>query len=287
MERKPQWLKTQLPQKDEYGIIKRILKEKRLHTVCVEARCPNLGKCWDSGTATFMILGNICTRSCRFCATKSGNPNGIVDEDEPLRLKDAVIQMKLDYVVMTSVDRDDLIDKGASIFKRSVDLIKKYDRNIGIEVLAPDFGAERDLIEIVIGSGVDVFAHNIEVVKRLSSSIRDRRADYDLSLETLKLASETKENTIVKSGIMVGLGETDSEVIVSMKDAKDAGVKLFTIGQYLQPTKNNYPVDRYVTPETFKMYEDEGKKIGLIVKSGPLVRSSFEAKETYFQAKGE
>jgi len=284
MLRKPEWLKVKLPQREEYSNVKKILREERLHTVCVEAKCPNLGKCWDSGTATFMILGDTCTRACRFCATKTGNPKGVVDRSEPDRLVDAVKRMGLDYVVITSVDRDDLDDLGATIFVKTVELLRKSNSQIGIEVLTPDFGGREDLINEVLNSGIDVFAHNIEVVRRISPKIRDARADYDLSMNVLKIAAKSR-NVIVKSGIMVGIGETDEEVYRTIEEVASVGVKIFTIGQYLQPTKKNIEVDRYVTPETFKSYEEKGKEVGINVVSGPLVRSSYMAKEVYNKVK--
>ncbi len=284
MKRKPSWLKVKLPQNEQYGKIKKILKDNKLHTVCVEAQCPNLGQCWDQGTATFMILGDVCTRACRFCATKSGDPRGIVDRGEPERLRDAVEMMRLDYVVITSVDRDDLQDGGAGIFIETVQLLKKYKNDIGIEILVPDFSGKYKLIESVVNLDINVFAHNIEVVRRISDSVRDRRSKYDLSLNVLNLASEINKDIIIKSGIMVGIGETDDEVFEVMEDAANNNVKLFTIGQYLQPTRKNVEVDRFVTPETFASYEKKGRKMGLVVKSGPLVRSSYMAKKTYLEA---
>lgn len=284
MQRKPSWLKVKLPHKEQYGKIKKILKDKKLHTVCIEAQCPNLGQCWDQGTATFMILGDVCTRACRFCATKSGDPGGIIDKSEPKRLRDAVEMMKLDYVVITSVDRDDLKDGGAGIFRETVRLLKKYRNDIGIEVLVPDFSGEYKLIESVVNSGINVFAHNIDVVRRISDNVRDRRSKYDLSLNVLNLASEINKDIVIKSGIMVGIGETDDEVFEVMEDAANNNVKLFTIGQYLQPTRKNIDVDRFVTPEIFSLYEKEGRKIGLVVKSGPLVRSSYMAKTACLEA---
>jgi lipoic acid synthetase len=285
MRRKPEWLRTHLPRKSRYLNIKKILNEEKLHSVCVEAQCPNISKCWDSGTATFMILGDICTRSCKFCVINTGNPMGYIDRGEPARLKNAVERMKLDYVVITSVDRDDLLDKGAGIFIETAKLLREYRDDIVIEVLTPDFGGDPCLIEGVLKSGINVFAHNIEVVRSLSDKIRDIRADYDLSLEVLKMASKNKTNVITKSGIMVGIGETEKEVLEAMLDVRKKGVKIFTIGQYLQPHKNNINVQKYIEPDTFEMFRREGEKIGLIVKSGPLVRSSFEAKQAYLEVK--
>ncbi len=287
MRRKPEWLKTRLPRENSYVNIKKILNEEKLHSVCVEAKCPNISKCWDSGTATFMILGDICTRSCRFCAINTGNPKGYVDKNEPERLKNAVKKMKLDYVVITSVDRDDLLDKGAGIFIETAKLLREYRDDILIEVLTPDFGGDPGLLEGVLESGINVFAHNIEVVRSLSKKFRDVRADYDLSLEVLKMASKTKKNIIIKSGIMVGIGETEEEVLEAMLDVKKNGVKIFTIGQYLQPHKNNINVQKYINPNTFEMFRIEGEKMGLKVKSGPLVRSSFEAKQLYLEVRNQ
>lgn len=285
MRRKPEWLKTRLPRESSYLNIKKILNEEKLHSVCVEAKCPNISKCWDSGTATFMILGDICTRSCKFCVVNTGNPMGYIDTSEPARLKNAVERMKLDYVVITSVDRDDLPDKGAGIFIETAKLLREYRNDIVIEVLTPDFGGDPYLIEGVLKSGINVFAHNIEVVRSLSDKIRDNRADYDLSLEVLRMVSKNKTNIVIKSGIMVGIGETEKEVLEAMSDVRKMGVKIFTIGQYLQPHKNNINVQKYIEPDTFEMFKREGEKIGLIVKSGPLVRSSFEAKQAYWEAK--
>jgi len=287
MRRKPEWLKTRLPRGNSYVNIKKILNEEKLHSVCVEAKCPNISKCWDSGTATFMILGDICTRSCRFCAIKTGNPKGYVDENEPERLKNAVKKMKLDYVVITSVDRDDLLDQGAGIFIETVKLLREYRDDILIEVLTPDFGGDIGLLESVLESGINVFAHNIEVVRSLSKKFRDVRADYDLSLEVLEMASKNKTNIITKSGIMVGIGETEKEVLEAMLDVRRIGVKIFTIGQYLQPHKDNINVQKYINPNTFEMFRIEGERIGLKVKSGPLVRSSFEAKQLYLEARNQ
>ncbi|NIA22998.1 MAG: lipoyl synthase [Proteobacteria bacterium] len=284
MLRKPKWLKVKLPQREEYSNVKKILREERLHTVCVEAKCPNLGQCWDSGTATFMILGDTCTRACKFCATKTGNPKEIVDSSEPDRLLDAVKRMGLDYVVITSVDRDDLDDFGAGIFIRTAELLRKDNPQIGIEVLTPDFGGRKDLIDAVLDSGINVFAHNIEVVRRISPFIRDVRANYNLSMSVLKAATENK-NIIIKSGMMVGIGETDEEVYKTIEEVASVGVKIFTIGQYLQPTRRNIEVQRYVTPEIFKSYEEKGKEVGVYVVSGPLVRSSYMAKEVYNKVK--
>ena len=280
--RKPEWLKISLPSKGKYPEIKKILKELNLHTVCVEAKCPNLGQCWGEGTATFMILGDVCTRYCKFCATKTGNPQGIVDEDEPRRVAMAIQEMSLDYVVITSVTRDDLPDGGASIFRRTIEEIKKIKPDVYIEVLVPDFGGVRENIKTVIEANPTVFAHNVEVVRRLTPLVRDRRASYEKSLSVLNIAKELIPDILTKSGFMVGLGETFDEVIETMRDLRQKGVDFLTIGQYLKPSPKHLEVDRYVTPEEFKVYEKIGLDMGFkYVASGPLVRSSYRAGEFF------
>ncbi|HHF53283.1 MAG TPA: lipoyl synthase, partial [candidate division WOR-3 bacterium] len=255
-----------------------------LHTVCVEAKCPNLGQCWGEGTATFMILGDICTRYCKFCATKTGNPRGIVDKDEPRRVAIAVQEMDLDYVVITSVTRDDLPDGGASIFRQTIEEIRKIKPDVYIEVLVPDFGGVRENIKTVIEATPTVFAHNVEVVRRLTPLVRDRRASYEKSLSVLSIAKEFSSEILTKSGFMVGLGETFDEVIETMRDLRENGVDFLTIGQYLKPSPRHLEVDRYVTPEEFKVYEKIGLDMGFkYVASGPLVRSSYRAGEFFIK----
>ena len=282
IKRKPEWLKISLPSKGKYTEIKKILKELNLHTVCVEAKCPNLAQCWGEGTATFMILGDICTRYCKFCATKTGNPRGIVDKDEPRRVAIAVQEMDLDYVVITSVTRDDLPDGGASIFRQTIEEIRKIKPDVYIEVLVPDFGGVRENIKTVIEAEPTVFAHNVEVVRRLTPLVRDRRASYEKSLSVLNIAKELIPDILTKSGFMVGLGETFDEVIETMRDLRQKGVDFLTIGQYLKPSPKHLEVDRYVTPEEFKVYEKIGLDMGFkYVASGPLVRSSYRAGEFF------
>ena len=284
IKRKPEWLKISLPSKGKYTEIKKILKELNLHTVCVEAKCPNLGQCWGEGTATFMILGDICTRYCKFCATKTGNPRGIVDKDEPRRVAIAVQEMDLDYVVITSVTRDDLPDGGASIFRQTIEEIRKIKPDVYIEVLVPDFGGVRENIKTVIEATPTVFAHNVEVVRRLTPLVRDRRASYEKSLSVLSIAKEFSSEILTKSGFMVGLGETFDEVIETMRDLRENGVDFLTIGQYLKPSPRHLEVDRYVTPEEFKVYEKIGLDMGFkYVASGPLVRSSYRAGEFFIK----
>ncbi len=280
--RKPEWLKIELPGKGEFKDVKHVLRKYGLHTVCEEARCPNLGECWGEGTATFMILGNICTRHCKFCATKTGNPHGIIDSTEPERVKKAVEELNLKYVVLTSVTRDDLPDQGATIYGETIKAIKSINKNIHVEVLTPDFYANPEIIEIVINTGLDVFAHNVETVKRLTRAVRDRRFSYEQSLETLKIAKDIRPDILTKSGFMVGLGETEEEIVSTMEDIKKAGCKILTIGQYLMPSRKHLPVKKYYTPEEFKKFQEIGLKMGYkFVASGPLVRSSYRAGEIF------
>lgn len=280
--RKPAWLKIELPGKGEFREVRHVLKKYALHTVCEEARCPNLGECWGEGTATFMILGNVCTRYCRFCATKTGNPHGVVDTTEPERIKKAVEELRLKYVVLTSVTRDDLEDQGASIYAATIRAIKSIDKNIRVEVLTPDFYANGKIIEEVVNAFPDVFAHNVETVRRLTPLVRDRRFSYEKSLKTLKIARELNPRILIKSGFMVGLGEDEKEVLDTMKDLREAGCDILTIGQYLMPSRKHFPVKKYYTPSEFERLKDIGLKMGFkYVASGPLVRSSYRAAEAF------
>ncbi len=282
IKRKPEWLKIKLPGGGEFRDVKRALRKYRLHTVCEEARCPNLGECWGEGTATFMILGNVCTRFCKFCATQTGNPRGIIDETEPFRVAEAVRELKLKYVVLTSVTRDDLEDQGASIYKETIRAIKNKNPDTHVEVLTPDFYAKEELIETVVKAGPDVFAHNVETVRRLTPIVRDRRFSYEKSIKTLKITKKIRPHIVTKSGFMVGLGEKEDEVFETIKDLKNAGCEILTIGQYLQPTKRHLPVERYVTLEEFQRYRDFALEMGFkYVASGPLVRSSYRAGEIF------
>ena len=285
MEKKPDWIRSKFIANDKFVRVIKTLKQLNLHTVCVEAKCPNLGECWGHGTATFLILGDICTRHCKFCATKTGNPHGIIDYDEPERVLKAVEEMNLDYVVITSVTRDDLEDQGAEIYAKTVRLIKSKYPNILVEVLVPDLRANPEHIKKIIDSGVDVFAHNVEVVERLTPEIRDRRASFETSLRTLKIAKSIKPDLYTKSGFMVGLGETKDEIIDTMKRLREIKVNFLTIGQYLRPSIKHAPVIKYYTPEEFKEFEKVGLKMGFdYVASGPLVRSSYRAGEFYVKS---
>ncbi len=283
MERKPEWLKVKLPGSGEFSEVKAIIKHYHLHTVCEEAKCPNLGECWGSGTATFMILGDMCTRSCKFCATRTGNPHGFLEDDEPVRVAMAVREMDLDYVVLTSVNRDDLEDGGANHFARTIREIREAAPDALIEVLIPDYTDEA--LKVVVDAGPDVLGHNIETVRRLTPIVRDRRFSYEKSLKVLKQAKEFDPQIYTKSSIMLGLGETREEIIEAMKDLRDIAVDFFTLGQYLRPTPRHFPVERFIPPEEFKEYEQIGLEMGFIyVASGPLVRSSYKAAEFFIKS---
>lgn len=285
VKRKPGWLRVKLPGHGEYRDVDKILNELNLHTVCRSARCPNIADCWGQRTATIMILGDVCTRFCRFCAVTPGNPGGYVDETEPRRVAEAVKRMGLRYVVLTSVDRDDLADGGVEHFARTIRLIKKQDPNVLVEPLIPDFGvgarhAVPSRLKKIIDAKPDVIAHNLETVERLTPHVRDRRSSYTLSLDVLKTLKQLERGTMTKSGIMVGLGETDDEVYQALQDMRGVGVEIVTIGQYLQPTRKHLEVERFVTPEQFAEYEERAKEMGFLSAAcAPLVRSSYHAAE--------
>lgn len=276
--RKPAWLKTKLPGRGDFTQVRETLSELGLNTVCHEARCPNLGRCWARGTATVMILGEVCTRSCGFCSVKTGMPLPL-DPDEPRRVAAAAKRLGLKYLVVTSVDRDDLDDRGASHFARTIDEVKK--QGVMIEVLTPDLDGKRELIKLVVDENPDVFSHNLETVRRLTPKVRDQRSSYEKSLSTLRIAREEGEDLIMKTGIMVGLGENEDEVIETMADAKEAGVSIFTIGQYLQPTSDHLEVVEYVKPVYFNRFRQIGNELDIRVIAGPLVRSSYLAETIY------
>lgn len=279
--RKPNWLKISLQTGEHYTEVKKVVEMNKLHTICSSGHCPNVSKCWGIGTATFMIAGDICTRSCKFCATKTGRPMPL-DKEEPKKIAQSVNLMKLKHCVITSVDRDDLEDKGARHWQQTIEQIRLLNPNTTIEILTPDFDGREDLIDIVLSAKPNVFSHNMETVKRLSDATRSR-AKYDVSLKTLSIGA--KKGFITKTGIMVGLGETEEEVIQIMKDVREVGVQLFTIGQYLQPTHNHLDVVEYVTPEQFAKYREIGMNLGFKnVESGPLVRSSYMAEKAFIEA---
>lgn len=282
IERKPNWLKIKLETGENYPKVKKIVELNKLHTICSSGKCPNIGQCWSIGTATFMISGDICTRSCKFCATKTGKPLPL-DPEEPAKIAESVRLMQLKHCVITSVDRDDLADKSAEHWAKTIEAVRRKNPNTTIEVLTPDFDADERLLNIVFASKPDVFGHNMETVKRLSDQTRSR-AKYDVSLKVLSLSNQA--GLITKTGIMVGLGESEAEVVELMQDVRKAGVRLMTIGQYLQPTKSHIPVIEYVTPEQFARYREIGLKLGFDnVESGPLVRSSYMAEKTFIESK--
>ena len=274
---RPNWLRIKLSTGKNFNEIKAILRENKLHTVCEEALCPNIGECFEQRTATFLILGNTCTRQCGFCAVKKGMPFGI-DKQEPLRIAKAVRKMQLKYVVITSVTRDDLTDGGASGYAQTIQRIREYVEDCMIEVLIPDFGGSSESLEIVLNARPDILNHNIETVQKLYSLVRPM-ADYERSLKLLEYAKEMINGVTTKSGLMLGLGEEWDEIISVMQAIRDAGCDILTLGQYLSPKIDALPIQRYYTPEEFEILKMEGEQMGFKhVESGPLVRSSYHAK---------
>ncbi len=272
--RKPDWLRVKLPVGPEYAKVRKLVDNYKLHTICESGNCPNMGECWGAGTATFMILGNVCTRSCSFCAVATGKPNEY-DTDEPRRVAEAIQLMGVKHAVITSVNRDELKDRGAQIWHDTVVEVKKLNPQTTIETLIPDVKANWDALITMIKPGQEVVSHNMETVQRLYRNVRPQ-AKYDRSLEQIKRTKDYGKRT--KSGIMLGLGETVAEVLEAMHHLVDNGLDILTLGQYLQPTKMHHEVIEFVHPETFAMYKEEGLKIGLkYVESGPLVRSSYHA----------
>ncbi len=280
--RLPEWIKVRVSEGENYKELKELVKTQRLHTVCEEAQCPNIYDCWNRRTATFMILGAICTRACRFCAVTTGNPAGVVDELEPWRVSEAIAQMNLTYIVVTSVDRDDLPDGGARIFAETVRQIKAKSRQTIVEVLVPDFRGHVADIETLVASRPAVIAQNVETVKRLTYDVRDKRAGYEQTMGVLRTVKTINPAIKTKSSIMLGLGETFDEVVETMCDLRAADCDLLAIGQYLRPTnkKRHYPTMEYIHPDVFAQLREEGNMLGfLYVASGPLVRSSYKAWE--------
>lgn len=275
--RKPEWLKISIGANERYTETKRIVESHCLHTICSSGRCPNMGECWGRGTATFMIGGNICTRSCKFCNTPTGRPLPL-DPQEPAHVAESVRLMKLSHAVVTSVDRDDLPDLGAAHWAQTIREIRRLNPETTLEVLIPDFQGRRELVEQVIEARPDIISHNMETVRRLSPLVRSA-ARYDTSLDVIRQIAAS--GITAKSGIMVGLGETPAEVEEVMDDLRAAGCQIMTIGQYLQPSHRHYPVAEYVTPAQFKRYEETGLAKGFTqVESGPLVRSSYHAEKS-------
>lgn len=283
----PPWLRIRLPTKEHlvlFGTVSKNLEKRGLHTVCDEAKCPNKAECWGSGTATFLLMGDICTRNCRFCATKT-SANGLsLDENEPSKVAEAVKEMKLTYVVLTSVDRDDLKDFGAGHFAETIQAVKKTNPKVLVEVLIPDFQGDEEALRKVVSAGPEVLGHNIEVVRELQAKARDARASYAQSLKVLSNAKKMNPKLLTKSSLMLGLGETRKQVEKAMDDLRSVGVEALTIGQYLQPSRNCLPVKEFVTPEKFEEMKKTALKKGFrLVASGPFVRSSFKAGELYLK----
>lgn len=272
--RKPPWLKIQLPQGDNFQAIKKMSEENNLHTICVSGNCPNHAECWKAGTATFMILGDICTRSCRFCNVATGKPLA-PDKNEPIKLARIIEKMQLKHAVLTSVDRDDIEDGGAAFWAETIQEIRKLNTGITLETLIPDFQGNQEALDKIVTVHPEVVSHNLETVRRLTKEVRNK-AIYDRSLEVLKYLKDS--GLVIKSGIMVGLGETHYEISETMDDLVNIGCDVFTIGQYLQPTRTHLDVQKYYTPGEFDEFKKEGLEKGFrIVESGPLVRSSYHA----------
>jgi len=281
---KPEWLKIRPPSTEKFAEIRKLVKSKKLSTVCEEAHCPNMAECWSGGTATFMLMGDTCTRACRFCMVKSGNPKGILDKDEPRHLAESVKAMKLDYVVLTCVTRDDLEDGGATHFADCIRELKKTIPGINIELLISDLNGNFNALQIVLDAKPDVLAHNVETIERLQRAIRDPHANYQKSLSILEEAKKRDPKMYTKSALMLGLGETEAEVIQAMKDLRAIDTDIVTFGQYLQPSPFHIQIHEYVTPEQFKRYEVIAKDLGfLYCASGPFVRSSYKAGELFMK----
>ena len=276
--RKPSWLRAKMPGGGKFKAVRENVREHRLATVCEESKCPNIGECWTAGTATIMVMGAVCTRACRFCSVDTGNPNGWLDPEEPANTARSVELMDLKYVVITSVDRDDLEDGGAAHYAACIAAIKQLRPQTGVEALTPDFDGRKHLVEQVIDSGLEVFAQNVETVRRLTHPVRDIRAGYEQTIGVLRHAKLHRPDVLTKTSLMLGLGETEAEIIQTMDDLRAANVDILTMGQYLRPTKNHLSIERYVTPEQFETYRQWGLEKGFLeVVSGPMVRSSYRA----------
>ncbi len=276
--RKPQWLRAPMPAGGGFNAVRDVVHEHRLATVCEEAKCPNIGECWNAGTATLMLMGAVCTRACRFCSVDTGNPQGWLDHEEPANSARTVQLMKLKYVVLTSVNRDDLDDGGAGHFAACVREIKQLNPDTAVEALTPDFQGNLCDVETVVDSGLEVFAQNVETVKRLTHPVRDPRAGYEQTLQVLAHAKQHRPTVLTKSSLMLGLGETDMEILQTMEDLRAADVDILTLGQYLRPTTNHLDIQRWVTPEEFAVYREAALAKGFLeCVSGPLVRSSYRA----------
>ena len=281
-EPKPPWLKSRVPSGERFERLRATVREHRLATVCEESICPNIGECWNNGTATIMLMGKVCTRACQFCAVDTGNPRGWLDADEVENSARTVELMGLRYVVLTSVDRDDLPDGGARHYADCIRAIKARCPQTAVEALTPDFAGHLADVATVVDSGVDVFAQNLETVERLTRTVRDARAGYRQTLDVLAFAKRHRADVLTKSSLMLGLGETDDEVAAALDDLKQSAVDIVTFGQYLRPTPNHLAVERYVTPEQFERYRKQGLERGFLeVVAGPLVRSSYRADRVF------
>ncbi len=285
---KPEWLTIRPPTTEQFRALREKIPKTGLHTVCEEAHCPNMAECWSNGTATFMVLGDTCTRGCRFCAIKTAAKGKPVDEKEPEKLAETIREMDLDYVVLTSVDRDDLLDQGANHFAKCIATVKKMNPQTTVEVLTPDFCGKTELIEIVLNARPNVFGHNLETVKRLQEQVRDQRANYAQSLSVLKYAKELAEKKrlelLTKSSLMLGMGETKEEVLQTMDDLREAEVDILYLGQYLQPSPKQLFVQRFVTPKEFGEFKKIALQKGFLhCQSGPFVRSSYRAGEFFLK----
>ena len=279
---KPKWLRIKAVTSPKYQMVKDKVKEHRLATVCEEAKCPNISECWSHGTATIMLMGAVCTRACRFCSVDTGNPNGWLDKDEPSNTALTVELMNLEYIVLTSVNRDDLSDGGALHYADSIRAIKQKCPTTKVEALTPDFQGCHQAIRTLLDSGVDVFAQNVETVERLTHPVRDIRAGYHQTIDVLRYAKQYRPDVLTKTSLMLGLGETMDEVLKTMDDLREAHVDILTLGQYLQPTRNHLPIERYVSPEEFNWLRDQGLAKGFFeVASGPMVRSSYRADRVF------
>mgnify|MGYP001376488423 FL=1 len=279
-QKKPSWIRVKSNSSSNFQHVKEQVQGKRLYTVCEEAMCPNLSECWSRGTATFMLMGGVCTRACKFCSVDTGNPKGWLDQYEPINTALAVKKMNLKYVVLTSVNRDDLDDGGANHYADTVQLIKEHNPHTSVEALTPDFKGLRSSIETLVNCGIQVFAQNIETVKRLTHPVRDIRAGYQQTLDVLATSKAINSEVLTKSSIILGLGETRDEIIDTMDDLLEANVDILTLGQYLRPTLNHLPVARWIKPSEFNELRDIGIKRGFLeVVSGPMVRSSYRAEQ--------
>jgi lipoyl synthase len=284
--KKPEWLRVRYPAGQKYERTAGTLKQHNLHTVCEEANCPNVAECWDAGTATFMLMGDVCTRTCPFCMVKSGNPQGVLDEHEPHRIAKAIADLGLRYVVLTSVDRDDLLDGGAEHFATTIKAVKQYNRNVVTEALIPDFRGNINHLKKIVEAEPEVIAHNVETTERLTPMMRDRRASYAQSLQVLDSIKKLNSKIYSKSSIMLGLGETEGDLLRTMMDLRNANVDILTLGQYLRPTREHAPVHQYVEPDKFHHLKETAQELGfLFVAAGPFVRSSYRAGELFLEGR--